>query len=52
MTEIGSNFVLYYIGGIAGLGLIALIYTVRSKSQARASRERLRRIRRTLEGAR
>jgi hypothetical protein len=50
--ELGSTIILLYISGAAGLGLVALIYTVRTKSQAKASRERLRRIRRTLEGAR
>ncbi len=49
---IGITAVLIYAGCAIVLGLVALIYMVRTKSQAKASRERLRRIRRTLEGAR
>jgi len=49
---LGSNVVLLYMSGAASLGLIALIYTVRTKNQTKANRERLRRIRRTIEGAR
>lgn len=41
-----------YTGGAIVLGLVALIFLTRTISQAKASRERLRRIRRTLEGAR
>ena len=48
---IGLTLVLIYAGGAIALGLIALIYTVWTKSHARACRERGRRIRRMLEGA-
>ena len=48
----GITVVLVYAVGAIVLGLFALIHMVRTKSQAKASRERLRRIRRTLEGAR
>lgn len=50
--EIGLTVVLIYAGGAIALGLIALIYTVRTKHQVKACRERARRIRRTLERAR
>lgn len=50
--EPGMNTILLYISGAAGLGLVALIYAVRTKNQAKASRERLQRIRRVLERAR
>ena len=49
--ELGSTVVLIYVGGAIGLGLLVLAYTMWTKNQVKASRERLRRIRRTLEGA-
>ena len=50
--ELGLNVIVIYAGGAIGLGIATLVYTLWTMNQARASRERLRRIRRTLEGAR
>ena len=50
--EHGVDGVLLYFGGVAVLGLIAVIHTLRMRQQARDSRERLRRIRRILNSAR
>jgi hypothetical protein len=47
----GLNVVLLYAGGAALLGLIAMVVTVRAKNQSKASRERARRMRRTIQGA-